>query len=188
MTNHFYSSGRSQPNEQLTILFAPLDHANTSLAFHFIDHQFTASVRLAEARHLYRKLSASRFWLQTDDQRKLIAVNIETASQCPRCCGSGDLPQFRHVQGGICFLCWGSGGRWGTERSEGAVYDFAKACQTEELGNLYDRLKQYMEGAFKEASMNARQEQKKIEMEKIRERRRKKHSKNRLSTISVQPL
>jgi hypothetical protein len=26
---------------------------------------------------------------------------------CARCNGAGWLPQFRHVQDGICFLCWG---------------------------------------------------------------------------------
>lgn len=26
---------------------------------------------------------------------------------CPRCCGKGEFPQFRHVEGGVCFLCRG---------------------------------------------------------------------------------
>jgi len=30
-------------------------------------------------------------------------------SGCPRCGGSGNLPQFSHVQGGVCFLCGGGG-------------------------------------------------------------------------------
>lgn len=30
-------------------------------------------------------------------------------SDCTRCGGSGDMPQFRHVMGGVCFRCWGSG-------------------------------------------------------------------------------
>lgn len=28
---------------------------------------------------------------------------------CGRCDGTGELPQFRHVQGGVCFRCEGSG-------------------------------------------------------------------------------
>lgn len=28
---------------------------------------------------------------------------------CPRCGGSGYIHQYRHVEGGICFLCRGSG-------------------------------------------------------------------------------
>ena len=28
---------------------------------------------------------------------------------CPRCGGSGNLPQFSHVAGGVCFLCGGDG-------------------------------------------------------------------------------
>jgi hypothetical protein len=29
--------------------------------------------------------------------------------QCPRCIGEGYLPQYSHVQDGICFRCWGEG-------------------------------------------------------------------------------
>lgn len=29
-------------------------------------------------------------------------------SVCPRCNGTGHLPQFRHVENGICFLCFGN--------------------------------------------------------------------------------
>ena len=28
---------------------------------------------------------------------------------CPRCNGAGELPEFRHIQDGVCFLCWGTG-------------------------------------------------------------------------------
>lgn len=28
---------------------------------------------------------------------------------CPRCNGRGRIPQYRHVEGGICFLCYGQG-------------------------------------------------------------------------------
>lgn len=31
----------------------------------------------------------------------------ESRVPCPRCRGEGNLPQFRHVEGGICFLCRG---------------------------------------------------------------------------------
>lgn len=28
---------------------------------------------------------------------------------CPRCQGGGWIPEYVHIQGGICFNCWGSG-------------------------------------------------------------------------------
>ena len=28
---------------------------------------------------------------------------------CRRCGGKGELSHFRHVMGGVCFRCWGSG-------------------------------------------------------------------------------
>jgi len=31
---------------------------------------------------------------------------------CPRCAGTGYLPQFKHVENGICFLCRGGLGRY----------------------------------------------------------------------------
>lgn len=37
---------------------------------------------------------------------KLIIAKYQN-SVCPRCYGSGYLPQFKHVENGICFLCFG---------------------------------------------------------------------------------
>lgn len=34
---------------------------------------------------------------------------LENYVCCKRCNGSGYLPQYRHVQAGVCFACWGSG-------------------------------------------------------------------------------
>lgn len=28
---------------------------------------------------------------------------------CKKCHGSGYIPEYRHIQDGICFLCWGTG-------------------------------------------------------------------------------
>lgn len=30
-----------------------------------------------------------------------------TQITCPRCSGTGELPKFRHIEGGRCFLCEG---------------------------------------------------------------------------------
>lgn len=32
-----------------------------------------------------------------------------TTRECDRCCGMGRLSHFRHVEGGVCFACNGSG-------------------------------------------------------------------------------
>lgn len=29
--------------------------------------------------------------------------------KCERCGGPGEIPEYRHVQNGVCFRCWGSG-------------------------------------------------------------------------------
>ncbi|MFD2717461.1 hypothetical protein ACFST9_01960 [Hymenobacter monticola] len=34
---------------------------------------------------------------------------VLAAITCPRCEGSGRLPQFRHVEAGRCFRCQGAG-------------------------------------------------------------------------------
>lgn len=174
MSRHSQPSGKDQSSEHLTIHFTRHDDVNASLTLNFLDQHFMSTVKLADAKYLYKKLTASRFWEQAVDKRTLIAVNSQTIRPCPRCGGSGDLPQYRHVQKGICFLCWGSGGRWGTVDSEGAVHDFSMACKSEQLGNLYDRLQQCMVRGFKEAHEKAHHEQRRIEMEKIRDRRRRK--------------
>lgn len=47
---------------------------------------------------------------QTPVYRNLHVKNIIGYAQiCDRCGGSGYLPQYSHVEGGICFKCWGEG-------------------------------------------------------------------------------
>ena len=43
-------------------------------------------------------------------------------SLCPRCNGSGHLPQYQHVQRGICFLCWGKGSTSSPDTTNLEVY------------------------------------------------------------------
>ncbi len=40
-----------------------------------------------------------------DDNENLISLT----ERCDRCLGSGWLPQFRHIQSGVCFQCYGEG-------------------------------------------------------------------------------
>lgn len=34
---------------------------------------------------------------------------VSSGCKCSRCGGEGEIPQFRHVEGGICFKCRGTG-------------------------------------------------------------------------------
>jgi Ribonuclease G/E len=34
-------------------------------------------------------------------------VEVKEFQICPRCRGKGILPEFAHVQHGVCFKCWG---------------------------------------------------------------------------------
>ena len=40
------------------------------------------------------------------DSNRILYTNTST---CDRCNGTGYLPQYRHVENGICFKCWGEG-------------------------------------------------------------------------------
>jgi len=40
-------------------------------------------------------------------------------SACQRCGGKGELPQFRHVQNGVCFRCGGNGAEPNGEPQDG---------------------------------------------------------------------
>jgi len=34
---------------------------------------------------------------------------MEITKSCFKCNGTGYIPEYHHIQGGICFSCWGSG-------------------------------------------------------------------------------
>ena len=36
-----------------------------------------------------------------------MARTTQARASCPRCSGRGEFPQFRHIEGGVCFLCRG---------------------------------------------------------------------------------
>lgn len=40
---------------------------------------------------------------------KMLYANAINAITCDRCNGSGYLPQYAHVEEGVCFKCWGEG-------------------------------------------------------------------------------
>ena len=151
MSNHSQHEDEESLSDHLAIHFTRNGDLNALLTFNFLDQHFITTVELAEAKHLYKKLSESRFWTQSEDKRTLIALNAQINRRCPRCGGPGYIYKFRHIQEGICFLCWGSGGRWGTEDSAGAVRDFSSACKSEELGDLYERVQLSLIEGFKKA-------------------------------------
>jgi hypothetical protein len=153
---------------RLVIEFCPCDGV-VSLRFQFLGYAFSAPVATEQARYLFRKLGSSSHWQRSESRpNELSAVGSDKLMVCKRCGGRGDIPMFKHVQEGICFLCWGSGGRWGTEDSGGAIHDFSIVCKGEELGGLYGQLQKAMqECARKRANAPAE-----AEMQRIRERRR----------------
>jgi hypothetical protein len=155
-------------SDGLSVDFSPAEEL-VNLNFSFLGYIFTEPVTLDQARRLYKNLSSSSSWMQSAaNSRRLVAIGSERFEACQRCEGRGDIPRFRHVQEGICFLCWGSGGQWGTENSSGAIRDFSFACKDQELGDLYSRLQKGMQrSARKKANAPAE-----AEMERIRERRR----------------
>ncbi len=63
-----------------------------------------------------------------------------TDGNCPRCSGRGYLPQYKHVQGGVCFRCGGDGehNSYQEEEEEDFVHAFEKfdydnLCSNDEL-------------------------------------------------------
>lgn len=63
--------------------------------------------------------------------------------ECPRCLGNGKLPQFKHIENGLCFLCEGTG-----EVSALKATTFFNAKPTQEQGPLvlYKKEKVVLEG------------------------------------------
>jgi DnaJ-class molecular chaperone len=60
---------------------------------------------------------------------------------CPRCNGSGYLPQYGHVENGICFRCRGNGKYYLHQRKQSSYYrnknyenrSYNDLCSNEEL-------------------------------------------------------
>lgn len=51
-----------------------------------------------------------------DDDPRMILVKVDrnnthyyTDTRCPKCGGTGYIPGYEHVEGGVCFMCGGSG-------------------------------------------------------------------------------
>ena len=51
-----------------------------------------------------------------DDDPRMILIKIDrnnthyyTDTRCPKCGGTGYIPGYEHVEGGVCFMCGGSG-------------------------------------------------------------------------------
>jgi hypothetical protein len=64
-----------------------------------------ATIRQAEGLRAHRGAEA-----ETQRHEARVQPDAPAAScECSRCGGEGEIPQFRHVEGGICFKCRGSG-------------------------------------------------------------------------------
>lgn len=76
----------------------------------FIIYTFINALGLGKPYQFIESLGRSQ---QAKRRHKEIRLGLRP---CPRCGGSGYIPEFQHVQDGICFLCWGYSpyGRYGT--------------------------------------------------------------------------
>jgi len=173
-------------DNELRIEFQKTSESTSLIKFNFLSNRWEIAVPLVSSRSLYSKICRGRYWKRDKDKPHILITSSTKVYLCPRCGGSGDLPQFRHVQEGICFLCWGTGGSWGTENSEGAINEFAKACNNEDLKNLYEQVKVGIQRAAKlrlEKFVEKEKEEdwikRNAEMVKIRDRRKKKTQENR---------
>ena len=59
---------------------------------------------------LYRSFYAARI-VNVDDLPTGVEVAGATDNSCPRCGGSGIIDAYRHINGGHCFQCNGTGKR-----------------------------------------------------------------------------
>ncbi|WP_438015004.1 AAA family ATPase [Sorangium sp. So ce315] len=94
----------------------------TGCAFLVIHHAGKGSGQKRDARELGRGSSAIfdasgsvlNLCLDGDGDEKGAgaAQREEIAIDCPKCGGSGDLPQYESVEGGVCFGCKGQGKVW----------------------------------------------------------------------------
>jgi hypothetical protein len=65
----------------------------------------SALVSLCRKCHLTRhENEIIQVYIKVDNS--LNSINHQFG-KCPRCFGSGYLPEFNHIEGGICFLCYG---------------------------------------------------------------------------------
>lgn len=62
-----------------------------------------------------------------------MATQTET---CPRCCGTGQCPQWSHRWGGLCLLCRGKGTI--RRRTRGRMAAREEPAPPEEVGELPD--------------------------------------------------
>lgn len=58
-----------------------------------------------------------------------------TDGNCPRCSGRGYLPQYKHVQGGVCFRCGGDGEHNSYQEEN---FDYENLCSANELSGWGD--------------------------------------------------
>ena len=99
-------------NKLLTLRYSPYSFPLKGLNVHHTyyvkghkpwEYENDALVTLCEDCHKKRHEGTAVPLL--NDNKELVA-NLAT---CPRCGGSGYLPQYKHVEHGICFKCGGEG-------------------------------------------------------------------------------
>lgn len=72
-----------------------------------------AEVEAEHAAAMATPEGRARFEAAEEAERLRMTPREERPDRCGKCYGSGHLPHFRHVAGGNCFDCGGSGLRGG---------------------------------------------------------------------------
>ena len=72
----------------------------------FTNDPVVIAANVAEAKRIAAAEAAAK---EENDARVARFAAERRANRCPKCAGSGNLPQFQHRKGGECFTCGGTG-------------------------------------------------------------------------------
>ena len=79
----------------------------TITADNYLETLFTNDPAIIAANKAeFSRIAAVEAAAKADDA---IRTAMQIANRCPKCAGSGNLPQFAHRKGGECYTCGGSG-------------------------------------------------------------------------------
>ena len=66
-----------------------------------------------------------------------VDISFIRRGDCPQCEGRGRIARYRHLNGGLCYRCNGSGGQWPPEGTY-VVYRRADHCDIKDGGDPGD--------------------------------------------------
>ncbi|MBV6717188.1 hypothetical protein [Paenibacillus chitinolyticus] len=90
--------------------------------------------------------------------------------KCPKCGGYGKITNYKHVEGGVCFLCWGTGAITAEQHVEFQEDENKKAARREKRWTSYEEL-QAQKKLHEDRIQNGYYKKKREEEEKSRIRK-----------------